>query len=189
MKIIFLDIDGPICTIPKYREEHKWFMKHRAKKYTLNRYKIKRDTLQMNSQCVSALNKLVHETDAKIVISSAWRYNYSVKYFQKIFKSKGFVGEIIDQTPTWEKYKNLIGIKTINDLEYFWQYERGNEIKLWLDWNKNKQIESFLIIDDDVDDIFPIFPDTYIKVDINKGFRMEHIIESISILNKEAQNE
>ena len=113
----------------------------------------------------------------------------NVKDFRRYFRAKKFCGEIIGMTPKWETYKNLIGIKKVGDLEMFWNYERGNEIKLWLDWNKHKNIESFIIIDDEVSDIEPVFPDNFIKTETVKGFQGDELLnEAINILNEEKYN-
>ena len=186
MKIIFLDIDGVVCILSKMRESHRWSLKRRrAKKFTYNKYKFKWETTKLSSKVISTLNALVAETGAKVVISSAWRYGTTVKYFQRLFRSKGFVGEIIDRTPTWNKYKHLIPAKSTNDLIYFWEHERGNEINMWLNWNKTKHIESFVIIDDEISDIHPMFPDNIVHTNIDMGFRGNELLhEAIKILNK-----
>jgi hypothetical protein len=119
----------------------------------------------------------VNETQAKIVISSEWRYGTTIGYLRRLFRSKGFCGEIIDITPTWATYKELIGIKTINDLQLFWEYERGNEINLWLDWNKHKNVSSYIIIDDEVEDIEPLHKGKFIHTNIDKGFQGEELLQ------------
>jgi len=131
----------------------------------------------LSGKCIKTLNRLVVETRAKVVISSAWRYESSVGYLQRLFRSKGFCGEIIGKTPTWGDYKNYIGIKTINDLQMFWEYERGNEIRLWLEQNKSKNIESYLVIDDEVSDIEPLHDGRFIVTNLEQGFQGEDLLQ------------
>lgn len=157
MKIVFLDIDGVICL----------------------------DGQNFDKRAIYFLNKLINETGSKVVISSTWRYLYSVEELSELFDENGFAGKIIDRTPIWNEYKHLVGTRTSNELLSYWTNERGEEINLWLNWNKDKHIESFIIIDDNVEDIFSMFPDTYIKTDSVEGFtRKELLDDSISILNE-----
>jgi hypothetical protein len=80
-------------------------------------------------------------------------------------------------TPKWKAYKDLIGIKTINDLQLFWELERGNEINLWLEWNKDKNVSSYLVIDDEVADIEPLHKGKFIVTNIDKGFQGEELLQ------------
>ena len=59
MKIIFLDIDGVICT-------------------------PKTDFRYLDIRCVNHLNNIVEDTGAKIVISSSWRYGRTLKGLQNL---------------------------------------------------------------------------------------------------------
>lgn len=167
MKIIFLDIDGVVATADTY-----WGGK-------VN----KSDEELIDKNCIDNLNIIVKETGAKIVISSSWRYINHINDLQKLFEKCGFIGQIIDRTPIWNEYKNDVGINKVNDLLYFWDHERGNEINMWLQRNKEK-IESFIIIDDEVSDIYPIFPDRLIITSMDGGLKEKHIIESINLLEK-----
>jgi len=171
MKIVFLDIDGAMATHNSMKVGWKYQKNSGRLKYS-NFIKDKRT---LSRKCIRALNRLVVETKAKVVITSAWRYDGDTKYFRRLFISRGFCGEIIDLSPKWKEYRNLIGIKTINDLEMFWQHERGNEIRLWLEWNKHKNIESYIIIDDDIDDIMPLYEGKVIHTNIDKGFSGDNL--------------
>jgi hypothetical protein len=97
----------------------------------------------------------------------------------------GFIGKVIDKTPVWKEYKNEIGTTTINELTHFWEHERGNEIKMWLD--KHPDVESFVILDDEISDIFPVFPHNYIRTTMERGFHEGLIQEAIDKLNKETK--
>ncbi len=164
MKIIFLDIDGVLATSDTYSEAGSGLDDHAL----------------ISKDCINALNKLVEQTDAKVVITSAWRYGRDTEYFQLLLSDRGFVGEVIDMTPKWNQYKDNIGIKTTGDLDFFWQHERGNEINMWLR-NKNK-IKSFIIIDDESSDIYPLFPNHLLVTSMEQGFGKEHVNEAIKIL-------
>jgi hypothetical protein len=175
MKVIFLDIDGTMTTFNSMKMG--WAYRKKRPKDNRKYSNFVNDRLTLSRKCIKTLNRLVVTTRAKVVISSEWRYGTPTRYFQRLFCSKGFCGEIIDRTPTWNKYKDMIGIKTINDLELFWNHERGNEIRLWLEWNKSKNIESYLVIDDDVSDIEPLHEGKFIQTNMEQGFQGEGLLQ------------
>jgi hypothetical protein len=103
MKIIFLDIDG-----------------------VLNNYDTLGEGLDWEPSLVEILNRIIKETEAKVVISSTWR---RTERHRNIIKNDMKIN-FIDITPKlWE--------------------ERGYEIQAWLD--KNPDVERFIILDDDSD--------------------------------------
>jgi len=132
---------------------------------------------------VENLNKVIEQTDAKVVISSSWRYGNTTDELLLYLQKQGFTGEVIDRTPVWKEYKDELGSLTANEFIRFWEYTRGNEIHMWLE---KHDVESFVILDDEVSDIFPVFPDNYIRTDMERGFHSELIQEAIDKLNKEA---
>lgn len=73
---------------------------------------------------------------AKIVLSTSWRFYKTIKEYNKIFNSL-----IIDVTP------NYFFIDNENELVLHNLYQRGLEIKQWLNEN-NLSIENCIIIDD-----------------------------------------
>ena len=78
MKVIFLDIDGVIIT--------DMTLKERLKKNSL-----------ANPECIEQLNRIISETDAKIVISSAWRF-CGIQEMQLLLIFWGCNGEVIGAT-------------------------------------------------------------------------------------------
>jgi len=171
MKVIFLDFDGVICTSESISEARAWFNNKEL-------YNIK----MIDPLLVENLNKVIEKTDAKVVISSDWRYFHSMGELRKFLRVTGFSGKVIDRTPIWKEYKNDIGIKTCNGLKRFWEHERGNEIKMWLD---KHEVKTYVIIDDEISDIFSIFPDNYIRTDMENGFHKGLIKVAINKLNEE----
>ena len=176
-KVIFLDIDGVLATMDTYFEA---FDKYAHREFNDETDKLYNQTL-ISEECIQSLNKIITETDAKVVISSAWRYGKTPEYFQELFNTRGFIGEVIALTPRWHEYKEDIGVKFIKDLEMFWEHERGNEINMWVNRNKN-EIKSFIIIDDESYDIEPVFPDQLLVTSMEGGLTDEHINEAITIL-------
>jgi len=85
-------------------------------------------------KAVGLLNELTDGTGAKFVLSSTWRM-HPIETLKKHFKNEFVSGEIIGVTP---RHSGL----------NVW---RGNEIQDWLDKNKELNVESFVILDDDID--------------------------------------
>lgn len=156
MKVIFLDIDG----VMNYRDE----MTDKA---------VKRGGFSHlffdtpSKRPIKALNKIIEETDAKVVISSTWRLNYpSVREFWRMLWLCGFNGEVIGFTPCLSgKY-------------------RGHEIAQWLK-NTDRNVEQFVIIDDD-SDMAHLIHRLY-KTDNKKGLTKKDVKPIINMLNDEPE--
>ena len=116
MKIIFLDIDGVL----------------NAGRSTYPNDNIETNEGRLNEVLVSRLNRLIENTEAKVVISSTWRIGSTVQKIKHALEEAGFDGEIIGMTPT-----SSHGV-------------RGVEIMEWCRENENV-IENYIIIDDDSD--------------------------------------
>lgn len=177
MKVIFLDFDGVIITSNTVKLAGRI-----KRKYVSRKNKRKRDTQLKNrlisKKSIRALNKVINDTGAVVVISSDWRYK-PLKYLKRLLKRNRFCGKIIGRTPVWAEIDEPIQHPN---------YERGFQIKKWLEWNKNK-VESYIIIDDDCDDIMYHFPNDYIQTGIERGFNHNYIEEAIKILeNKNDRN-
>lgn len=166
-KIIFLDIDGVMnshTTMEEYEKQGKeriWFH------------------IPGPSQ-IAALQYIIDQTGANIVISSTWRSQNGglllwTCYLAVLGLKNGFV---IDKTPKlWKK--------------------RGYEIQKWLDTykstleeknqlraeNPRPEIKSFVILDDDTDMVH-LLP-RLVKTSYHDGLTMEDAKRAVEILNKE----
>lgn len=153
LKIIFLDIDGVLVTFETIKESKKSGILHPQ---------------SFSSKGVELLNNLVSETNSKIVISSSWRRIHSLDFIREHFKKQGFLfsDRIIGVTPK-------IG-------------DRGIEILQWLEDNKNLILNydgySYIVIDDDTQDILPyIQKENFIKTSMNGGFQEEHLKSALNV--------
>ena len=134
-KIIFLDIDG-VLAIPSCLKDGMWALSDEKQKL---------------------LGKILDETDAKIVLSSSWRYA-TLEKTKEHMESEGFLFN-----------EKLIGV-TIRAYQYLERgtgihlsIPRGVEIKQWIDthihsdngknWERKKVGKDFtyIILDDDRD--------------------------------------
>jgi hypothetical protein len=84
----------------------------------------------LDARCISVLNKLVDVTNAKVVISSAWRTFYTEAQLVKHMKDFGFTGEVIGMTP--------------HKLSLYW---RDEEINMWMLFNN--YTDDYLVLDDE----------------------------------------
>lgn len=114
MKVIFLDIDGVLNVYPQGRDDYgSIFHKH----------------------FVDNLKWIIEQTDAKIVISSTWRFS-GLEIMKEMWRVRNLPGEVIDITPD---FMNQTGTSL----------QRGKEIQKWLD--ENPSVSNYAIIDDDSD--------------------------------------
>ena len=151
MKIIFLDIDGVMNCENAYRSGECRYVEwtnHRGDKDHHQAF---------CSWSKELLNKLIDETNAKIVISSTWRSS-GIEFMKSVWELEGMHGEIIGLTPN---FRGEVDGYTI---------PRGCEIDKWLgdngfshiNWDKDTQqeyinktgIENYIIIDDDSDMLY-----------------------------------
>lgn len=115
-------------------------------------------------ECVENLNELVEKTNSDIVISSTWRRFNELQDLRYHFENYGFrfKDRIIDRTP------------------FLPGQDRGLEI---LEWLKDKKVDKFFIIDDDVFDIKLHFDSNqYIKNSFNDGFTKKDLKTALSLM-------
>jgi len=162
MKVIFLDIDGVLNVIPKDFDKHGGIF---------------------HSSFVKNLERIINETDAKIVISSSWRFS-GLSGMIDMWKDRKLPGEVIDVTP------NCVQLVNETDFEFYDQVERGHEIQDWLD--KHPEIERYVIIDDD-NDMLESQQEFFVRtvnndhpdsIDIGYGLTQKCTDKVIQILNK-----
>lgn len=168
MKIIFLDIDGVL--------NHEAFYKERYEKRNDGNV-IEHPYSEVDPKCVANLNTLITDTNAKIVISSTWRHS-GLSYCEDVLGYHGFMGEIIDITPS-------------SPTRF-----RGLEI---LDWIKNNEeligephynFTEYVILDDDSDMLYWqrnnfLLIDRFVGLTMGNVFQAKRILNGGKILNDE----
>jgi hypothetical protein len=107
-RVIFLDIDGVLAPI------RRW-----------DRYG------DLEPACIEVLNEIVASARAEVVVSSTWRHGKTVAELQAMLEAEGFIGRVVDKTPTASPGGN-----------------RGEEIAAWL---AEHAVGGFVIIDDHID--------------------------------------
>jgi hypothetical protein len=121
MRILFLDIDGVICTTSCYGrgKNNKW------------------GTYMFDSKCVALLNFIIQETGAEIILSSDWRNQHTLSEMREIFAHNGVIRGPIGYTPSLKSYNGM-------NLEG----GRADEIELWVKTHIWKDDVKWVAIDD-----------------------------------------
>lgn len=153
MKVIFLDIDGVLVT-----KNHLMQLNDAGKRMT-----DAQGHHLFDPACVARLKRIIDTTDAKIVLSSCWKM-FGPDKFSAIWADRSCPGDIIDFTQT-----------TISG-------DRGHEIDIWLRANVGL-VESFVILDDDVSDLFDGQMDRVVKTTWDDGLTDDDVNKAINILN------
>ena len=176
MKVLFLDIDGVL-------NSENWFgyrlycIKNNMFNEVINFVntndeRIKYKLSMIDDRAIANLNRIVEETGCKVVLSSSWRSCVEAEntLTEYLLKLRGFKYELYDVTPRlW-----------FNDFSI----RRGEEIKLWMDKESEKnEIESFVILDDD-SDMLPEQMNNFIQIDGQVGLIDKDVFTAIEILNR-----
>jgi len=163
LKVIFLDIDGVLNVIPQGRDKYGSIF---------------------HQNFIDNLERLINETDAKIVISSTWRFS-GLESMQNMWKDRNLPGEVIDITPDCAD----IVESDSNDTEFYDLVERGHEINEWL--KKHPEVEKYVILDDD-NDMLKSQQEFFVRtvnndhpdaIDIGYGLTKKCTDRAINILN------
>lgn len=157
MKIIFLDIDGVINTDRAIMIQRN----HNSEEFVFDQKTMKH------------LKEIVTETNAYFVISSTWRVHYGT--------SNLLWNSLIRNLNQYGLEERIIGITPILDQDLRTS-NRWKEIQNWLTENQNKEIESFVILDDEWDmGIYTL--NEFVKCQGYLGISEEVKEKAIKILN------
>lgn len=170
-KVIFLDIDGVLNT---ERFILSMLTKDCNGNYHGHEYLTDEYGTLFDPISVKNLGKIIKLTDAKIVISSTWRYS-GLEKIKEMWHFRNIPGEVIDITPIHWELKN----NPLNGTPY--EKWRGNEIQIWL--NENKDVSNYLIIDDD-NDMLPSQIDNFVNTNQYYGISSNNKRKAVQILNK-----
>lgn len=125
-----------------------------------------RDAGDIDPAKVAWLNELVVRANAKVVVSSTWRNRLSVAQLRALLAYRGFVGELIDGTPTL--WRDADGRRLV----------RGDEIAQWL--RAAPTVDRFVILDDDED--MGSFLPRLVRTDAERGLGEREIAQALALL-------
>ena len=146
MKILFLDIDGVLCTL----RAHYAYARRR------------RGIIDSWDPVGARVIKEVCKSGVEIVISSSWRH-YCVNPYDKSDKSNILGVRLSEHGLTEHLHKDWkTGVSG----------SRGKEIRQWL--NKHADVDKFIVLDDDIFDMEDITPHV-IHTDPNDGMSASNI--------------
>ena len=172
-KYLFLDLDGVLNT---------WQYSNHLINNGLSEFD--ENGSLFDPKAVENLQCIIDSTNAKIVLSSTWRFD-GIQSMNKLWKDRNIPGELIGTTPhlTTVYFENVDSNET-------WQKHpigsRGMEIDEWLRLNTNQKLEPFTYaILDDEDDFLLHQMEHIVLTDPMKGITKEVADKVISILNKE----
>lgn len=148
MKYIFLDIDGVLNSETDFMSSAYEYDPVHSVLQKGERWKV------ISAGKLALLNRIVKETDAKIIFSSTWRTKCDAKKMTKIFRKYGKVWEFdesiwIGVTPNWTR-------RSSGSCQQF----RSREIKQYL--HEHPEVENYVILDDNRE----VLIDSYFDIDI-----------------------
>ena len=148
-RLIFLDIDGVLINLVSLRESNS-----------------------AHPDCVNALNWLIAETEADIVVSSTWRKG-GQKRVTEVLEGWGVNGRVVGLTPDLSKVRSSgIGVATT----------RGTEINSYLErYGANPPPFVILDDDDDMDELRPYL----VQTNFTTGLTMADAVRARVILVEE----
>ncbi|MRI63857.1 hypothetical protein EDM00_07625 [Ornithobacterium rhinotracheale] len=167
-KIIFLDLDGVLNT-ERFQNKLQAQGMPRSDKYGL----------LFDSEAVVYLDQIIQKTNAKIVISSSWKF-LGKSTLAKMWKERNLPGEIIDITPSANADEWLLSAN-LDSLEEMMQHPKSLEIETWLKLHSKAKI-SYVIIDDE-NIVSKSQSEFFVQTNPFLGLNEENAKEIINILN------
>lgn len=152
-KFCILDFDGVINSSKFINDYLEFFKQPTEKTYYI--------TEHLDPLAISRVNTIIQKTGAKVILSTAWRKAFNLDRLRQILEHRGFVGEIIGETPILNT-------------------DRFLEIQSWLDSN-NINPEDIVIIDDMPD--MAHLNNRFVKTSFDSGILDEHVQAAIKLLN------
>lgn len=169
--IIFLDFDGVLNT-------EKYYCELKSKGLPSN---DKYGQL-FDPEAVANLRKIIDATDARIVVSSSWRY-MGLNVLQRMWYDRDLPGRIVDITPLHlldDKLRDT-DLTQVDMLSLC----RGNEIKWYFDevLDANSNSRRFVIFDD-LKEVLPELQDHFVRIDPIVGITEGDVERAVEIMKK-----
>ncbi|MBQ2352370.1 MAG: hypothetical protein II394_09175, partial [Bacteroidales bacterium] len=169
--IIFLDFDGVLNTEKYYCELKGKGLPSEDKYGQL-----------FDPEAVANLRKIIDATDARIVVSSSWRY-MGLNVLQRMWYDRDLPGRIVDITPL-HLLDDKLRDTDLNQVDVL-SLCRGNEIKWYFDevLDANSGSCRFVIFDD-LKEVLPELQDHFVRIDPIVGITEEDVEKAVEIMKK-----
>lgn len=118
-------------------------------------------------ECIERLNRLIASTDAKIVISSTWRFGKTIEELQELLASHGAVCHVVGVTPTHVE-RTLVQA-----------YTRGQGITFYL---TDHPTTTYVVLDDDDD--MEGHEAHFVRTSMETGLTDANVEEAAAILRR-----
>ena len=169
MKVIFCDVDGVLNNMEQlYRDE------------------------AFDPRCINRLVNLVRDTGARVVLSSSWRCIPQAlkKVMDTLAKHDVFLYSITEEGIFFDRFKNTPWQDIEPCLKFYQEqgknFDRGAEIAAWLMDNATvDEPISFVIFDDEAEDIRPYFPNHLVRTLFSKGLTDNDVDAAKKVLETE----
>lgn len=155
MTVIFLDIDGVLCTPLSVRLN--WLFRRPMERPFFDPIAL------------GLLRRLVQRTGARVVLSSSWRYSFEDDDpFMQAIRDHFYRALEANGTPVW-------------DLAPILGRSKGEEIAAWLEQHPGA---GFVILDDRPDEFTgtPALKDRLVEVDSMRGLRRRDFRQALDLL-------
>jgi hypothetical protein len=125
--VVFCDFDGvlnSVSWIKRRPSKIEWAAKMNISEEEFTTNRLEWGLRSIDPDAVLALNSLIHQTRASVVVSSSWRTMWSLEKLQRILRWHGFDHHLLGATPDGFEMRAQNG-----DGEHV---HRGQEILAWL---------------------------------------------------------
>lgn len=184
--IIFLDIDGVLNGYNKWNILGWRIVSLTQNKHLKRWYKKISDPFGVHESKVKRLAKIVRATNAKVVMSSSWRFGWWKTPYEKLFEDQKKLTDLLN------KY-NIEVIDTTPDSP---NGRRDEEIKAWLTEHSD-MVKRFVILDDERYDLECFVGSHLVQTSSvgrgeiikgyareNTGLKRKHVKQAVEILTK-----
>ena len=165
MKVIFLDVDG-----------------------VLNSFNTMNTDNSLEMGPIQNLAGIILTTDAKIILTSSWRLSTEAlrTLMDKLMRCGLSISGYTQEGANMRNFENTPFENVVPTKKYTrsgtYTYDRGAEIAMWV-LEHSYNLEEFVILDDEDEDIKNWFPNQLVKTDFMKGLTWEDAAKAIKLLN------
>ena len=171
---VFLDFDGVLNTERRFTE-----LKGKGLPFK-DKYGPKFDLI-----AVEYLRKIIDTTEARIVVSSSWRY-MGLGDLQRMWHDRDLPGKIVGITPLHTDDDKLLETD-LSELDVItadmFCSSRGNQIRAYFEETGMDMDAQRYVIMDDLKDVLPEQEDHFVRIDPIVGITEEDAERAIEILN------